>query len=483
LGRLKDGTLEKIASDRGLFDDYISQIVSDGNGWLWFGADHGIFKIREEELNVALKNTNSRVQAIHFGRDESLPSLQANFDESPNCWRTRNGKILLPMSSALAIVDPNQMHDNFEPPPVLLARVLVDDTTAATYGGATPAAAGIDLQNPSATLRLPPGHHRLEFDFTAINFSAPENVALQFRLVGSDDHWIAAGAQHSAIYPRLAAGNYRFEIRARNSDGAWSRQNAALAFSVARFFWQTLWFRLAAIILAGVILILLVRYVSFRRLQSRIRSLEQQAAIDRERARIARDIHDHVGGTLTQMTLQLEMALRSGGKTEKIEGHIQKSLSAARRAIQSLDETVWAVNPGNDTLPHLVNYIGEYAVEFLDNAGIRCRLDLPEQLPSLPVSTEVRHNLFLAIKESLNNVVRHANAAEVFLNAQIQNGSLKFSVADNGRGFQPGQNKVSADGLRNMRQRMHDIGGECEIESAGGGTKISFICPWRKGRS
>jgi signal transduction histidine kinase len=141
------------------------------------------------------------------------------------------------------------------------------------------------------------------------------------------------------------------------------------------------------------------------------------------------------------------------------------------------------VNPGNDTLPHLVNYIGEYAVEFLDNAGIRCRLDLPEQLPSLPVSTEVRHNLFLAIKESLNNVVRHANAAEVFLNAQIQNGSLKFSVADNGRGFQPGQNKVSADGLRNMRQRMHDIGGECEIESAGGGTKISFICPWRKGRS
>jgi signal transduction histidine kinase len=231
-----------------------------------------------------------------------------------------------------------------------------------------------------------------------------------------------------------------------------------------------------------MILITLVRYISFRRLQSRIRLLEQQAALDRERARIARDLHDHLGGTLTQMTLQMELALRNGAKPEKIEGHVQKSLSAARQAIQSLDETVWAVNPGNDTLPHLVNYIGEYAVEFLNSAGIRCRADLPEQLPSQPVPADVRHNLFLAIKESLNNVVRHANASEVFLRAEIKNGSLKFSIADNGHGFNPAQNKLCADGLNNMRQRMTEIGGEFEIESTDSGTKISFICPWQNGR-
>jgi signal transduction histidine kinase len=175
----------------------------------------------------------------------------------------------------------------------------------------------------------------------------------------------------------------------------------------------------------------------------------------------------------------MEMALRNGAKPEKIEGHVQKSLSAARQAIQSLDETVWAMNPGNDTLPHLVNYIGEYAVEFLDNAGIRCRADLPEHLPSQPVSADMRHNLFLAIKESLNNVVRHASASEVQLRASVNNGSLTFSVVDNGHGFSAGQNKISADGLRNMRQRMEEIGGTFEMESTEAGTKISFICPWR----
>lgn len=481
LGRLKDGNLQNISSDRGLFDDYISQIVFDGNGSLWFGADHGIFKIREQDLNAAIGNTNARVQSIHFGRDESLPSLQANFDESPNCWRTRVGTILLPMSSALAIVHPNESRENSAPPPVLLTRVLMDDALAASYGGATPAAAKLDLQNPKLKIDLSPGRHRLEIDFAAICLTAPENVAVQYKLHGFEDRWNDAGSQRAAIYSQLPAGSYQFDARARNGDGDWNERAPALAISVAPFFWQTNWFRFLTIAFAAIILVALVRYLSFRRLQLRIRSLEQQAALDRERARIARDLHDHLGGSLTQMTLQMELALRTGAKPEKIEAHVQKSLSAARLAIQSLDETVWAVNPGNDTLPHLVNYIGEYAVEFLDNAGIRCRVELPEQLPSQSVPADVRHNLFLAIKESLNNVVRHANASEVFLAAEIRNGSLKFSIADNGCGFDSAENKLCADGLKNMRRRMSEIGGEFQIESANSGTKISFVCPWRNG--
>lgn len=479
LGRFEDGRFSKITADRGLADNYISQIADDGNGWMWFGSDRGIFKAREHELNPAMDNSSNRVQAIRYGRSEGLPSLQANFDEFPNSWRARDGKILLPMSSALAIVDPNQPREETAPPPVLATHVFVDDTEAAAYGGATPAAAKIDLQNPDLKLHLPPGHHRLEIDFAAVSLSSPENVVVQYRLHGFDDHWVDAGKLRAAIYPQLAAGNYQFDLRARNGDGNWNEKNSAIAFSVAPFFWQTGWFKFSMSAFAAIILIALVRYVSFRRLQSKIHLLEQQAALDRERARIARDLHDHLGGSLTQMTLQMELALRNGVRPEKIESHVQKSLSAARQAIQSLDETVWAVNPGNDTLPHLVNYIGEYAVEFLDNAGIRCRANLPERLPPQPVSADVRHNLFLAIKESLNNVVRHANATEVFLGAEIQNGTLKFSVADNGCGFDSAQNKSGADGLKNMRERMKEIGGEFQVESASGGTKIFFICPWR----
>ncbi|HTA94845.1 MAG TPA: triple tyrosine motif-containing protein, partial [Verrucomicrobiae bacterium] len=480
LGRFKDGHFSKITSERGLYDDYISQIVSDGKGWLWFGADHGIFKVREQELNRAMENPSVRVQSVHYGRSEDLPSLQANFDESPNSWRSRDGRLWLPMSTALAVVDPDKFHEDSEPPPVLLNRILLDDALIASYGDVMPVSTGIDLKNSQATLRLPPGHHRLEFDFTALSFSAPENVVFQYRLAGFDNRWIEAGTQRSAIYSRLAAGNYRFEVRGCNSDGVWNKTNAALSFSVAPFFWQTWWFRFATTGLFTLIVIAVVRYVSFRRLQSRIRMLEQQAALDKERARIARDIHDHLGGTLTQMTLQLELALRNGEKPEKAAGHVQQSLATARQAIQSLDETVWAVNPGNDTLPHLVNYIGEYAVGFLDSAGIRCRADLPEFLPAQSVSAETRHNLFLAVKEALNNVVRHASASEVRLRASVNNGSLQFTVEDNGHGFQPATNKNFAEGLHNMRQRMEEIGGQFEIESnAGAGTRISFVCPWR----
>jgi ligand-binding sensor domain-containing protein/signal transduction histidine kinase len=479
LGRVKNGKLAMVTSDRGLADDYVSQLISDGKGWIWFGSDHGIFKVRERELNAAMDSTNARVQSVRYGRGEGLPSLQANYDEFPNAWRSRDGKLLLPMSSGLAVANPGQLRNNFSVPPVLINGVLLDDTPVASYGGALPAAVGVDLQNPSAILRLLPGHHRLEFDFAAMSLSAPENAAIEYRLHGADNGWIDARGRHDAIYSRLGQGNYRFEVRARNTEGVSHVDSAVLAFSVAPFFWQTLWFEISTIILFTLLVIALVRYVSFRRLQTKVRLLEQQALLDKERGRIARDIHDHLGGTLTQMKLQLELALRNGAKPEKIEGHVQKSLSAARDAIQSLDETVWAVNPNNDTLPHLVNYIGEYAVGFLDTAGIRCRLDLPEQLPPQAVSTETRHHLFLAIKEGLNNVVRHANASEVKLCAKVNNGTLKFTLEDNGHGLRPASGNSAADGLRNLRQRMEEIGGEFKLESQSAGTRLSFTCPWR----
>jgi signal transduction histidine kinase/ligand-binding sensor domain-containing protein len=482
VGRLKDGTIASVKSDRGLYDDYISQVLGDGNGWLWFGSDHGIFRVREEELDKALRTPDGRVQSIHYGRDDGLASFQANFDQAPNCWRGRDGRLWLPMSAGLATVDPRQLHESSEAPPVLLTRVLVDDAAIASYGGVMPAHGGADSRDLQSVPRLPPDHRRLEFDFTALSFASPENVSFQYRLEGLDDHWVEAGRQRNAVYSRLPAGRYRFQVRARSGDGVWNTENAVLVFAVAPFFWQTWWFGLGALGTFTVGVIVAVRYVSFRRLQSKIRLLEQQAALDRERGRIARDIHDHLGGTLTQMTLQLELALRSRGKPEKADGHVQRSLDTAREVVKSLDQTVWAVNPVNDTLRHLIDYIGEYAVEFLDCAGIRCRLDFPDYAPNPTVSAEARYHLFLATKEALTNVVRHAGATEVRLGAVLNNGTLSLTVEDNGHGLSGMPAGAGADGLRNMRQRLEEIGGEFEIANgAAGGTRVSFAWPWRNG--
>ena len=228
--------------------------------------------------------------------------------------------------------------------------------------------------------------------------------------------------------------------------------------------------------------IAIVSYASFRRLRLRMRVLEQQAALHRERARIAKDIHDDLGANLTQIALLGELALQDRATPEKAGGRVEKISATARQAIKSLDEIVWAVNPRNDTLAHLIDYAGQFALDYLRVAGIRCRLDFPEQTPPREVSTDVRHNLFLVIKEALHNIVKHAHASEVQLRVTATEESLRLMVEDNGQGFDWPQEDARADGLRNMRQRLTEIGGECRIESrAGAGTKITVELPWPKG--
>jgi signal transduction histidine kinase len=155
----------------------------------------------------------------------------------------------------------------------------------------------------------------------------------------------------------------------------------------------------------------------------------------------------------------------------------------ARELTRAMDEIVWAVNPRHDTLEGLLNYLEKFAQDFLHTAGIRCRLDLPEKLPPWPLTAEVRHNLFLAFKEALNNAVRHAAASEVRVALTLETGALALAVEDNGCGFSPGASAgegaadrfASGEGLENMRRRLAKVGGVCEINSAPGkGTRVVF---------
>jgi signal transduction histidine kinase/ligand-binding sensor domain-containing protein len=482
IGRLKDGHFSRVSTEQGLFDFNISQIVADDRGWMWFGADHGIFKARRQELEDFAGGLTSRVRCIHYGRDEGLPSLQANFGNSPGTLRSRDGRLWIPTRSALAVIDPGKIHEDPTPPPVMVNRIVVDDRTVALYGGAMPVGDVIDLQSSQNGLQLPAGYHRLEFDFTALTFRAPENAAFRYKLGGFDDEWTEAGAKRSATYSRLAAGHYQFQVRACNSDGLWSQNSAVFAFTVAPFFWQTWWFRFAAVLAFTLAVIGVVRYVSFRRLRLKLQSLEQQAALDGERARIARDLHDDLGTRLTQIVLLSGLARRDITTPEKVGEHVENISSAVRHVIKSLDEAVWAVNPRNDTLPHLISYVGQFAVEFLQTADIHCRPDLPEHPPHCNVPAKTRHNLFLALKEALNNVVRHSNASKVRLRITADSELLTIILEDDGQGFGNVEGNGCADGLQNMRQRMNEIGGRFQFESkVDKGTRISFVCPWRNG--
>jgi signal transduction histidine kinase/ligand-binding sensor domain-containing protein len=485
LGRFKEDEYSRLTTRQGLHNDYISQIVADNAGRLWMAGNGGIFQVSLEELSDFADGTIDRVRSVVYGRAEGLPSLQATYEMVPGATRGRDDRIWMSMQTGLAVVHPEGIRGNPEPPPVLITKISVDDQPVAQYDSQSPLREAetrglADLRQRFPSLELGAHYRKLKFDFTALSFAAPENVNFRYRVEPFEDTWNEGGTERSWTYPHLDPGNYRFRVIACNNSGVWNEKGAAIDFTVEPFFWQRLWFRLAMVGTFTLCIVAIVRYVSFRRLRRQVEQLERQTMLHKERARIAKDIHDDLGANLTQITLLSELARQDMTAPEKAGGHVDKISSTARQVMKSLDEIVWAVNPRNDTLPHLVDYLGQFTLDFLRAPGIRCRLDLPEHPPALNVSADIRHNLFLAVKEALNNIVKHAGAKEVRLGVDVSNGKLRVVVRDDGHGFEQSPDNAWADGLRNMRQRMGEIGGDCAIEShAGQGTTITFDVPWR----
>ena len=204
-----------------------------------------------------------------------------------------------------------------------------------------------------------------------------------------------------------------------------------------------------------------------------------QLVIERERMRIARDIHDEIGANLTQIALLSELAQSDLAKPDQAKAHMDKVFLIAQSLARELDEIIWAVNPAGNTLEQFAAHLCTFAPRFLHSAGVRCRLDVPDVLPAIPLPASVRHHLHLSVKESLHNIVKHAQATEVWLRLKLAPGTITLILEDNGRGFQPASDAISgANGLGNLRLRMKEVGGSFEQQSqAGRGTIITLIAP------
>jgi signal transduction histidine kinase len=221
-----------------------------------------------------------------------------------------------------------------------------------------------------------------------------------------------------------------------------------------------------------------VRYWSVRRLRHKLRDLEQQHALEKERARIAQDIHDELGANLTRIALLTELGQKHRERPEEVSADLGKISASAREAVRAMDAIVWAVNPQNDSLDHFANYVSQFAEDFFRLTPIRCRLDVPADLVERPLSTEVRHHLFLAVKESLNNVVRHSSASEVWVRLGCHNGELAIVIEDNGKGLPGTEAGPGHDGLANIRNRVEGLGGRFALETEPGkGTRVRMNLP------
>jgi signal transduction histidine kinase/ligand-binding sensor domain-containing protein len=484
IGRLHDGHYARITTKEGMFDDYISQILADGRGNLWLTCNHGLFEMREQELSAVAEGHDGRVRPVVFGKNEGLPNIQPSWDDNPSVCRTAQGQLWFATHNGLLAVEPSLIADNPLPPPMLLEHVAVDDALVAVRGARSPLRGPtytntLDLSAANPRLRLAPSHRKIEFDFTALNFRSPENIHFRYRLKNFDNAWVEVGTQRSAKYPQLPAGDYEFQVQACNNAGEWGEPGVGLKLTVSPFFWQQWWFRTSGLLAFTGCVIGLVRYFSFRRLRRELFQLERQAELQRERARIARDIHDEVGSKLSRLTLLSEMAGQQPDASAAAQAEAAEISETARDTIRSFEEIVWAVNPKNDSLPQLMNYLCRFAEEFFDGSPTQCVFDVPAQIPTIELPVGARHQIFLSAKEALNNVFKHAQARRVCLRlAQIENG-FEIVIEDDGQGMaenQPLRRVGTGNGMGNMRDRMKQIGGELKIQSqAGKGTRI-ILC-------
>lgn len=486
LGWFKDGKFARITTAAGLMDDFPSQFLLDGHGGLWIVGNRGLFQVQLADVAAVAAGRADRVRSVIFGRDEGLPNFQPNSANFPNVCRGGDGRLWFATRSGLLTVQPAGVHMNPLPPLVHLERVMVDDQPVGLYDSRSllrtgHAAGALDLCQTNAILHLPPRQRKVEFDFAALSFSSPENVQFRYRLDNFDDQWMDAGREHSAKYPHLPPGDYQFRVVACNNSGIWNDTGAALKIVVAPFFWQTWWFRGFVLFIFTASVVAIVRYVSFRRLRARMLFLEQQAAVEKERTRIARDMHDEVGAKLTRLSFLSEMA---GGNPEippAARGDVKEISDTARETIRSFEEIVWAVNPRNDTLADLVHYLCRYAEDYFEGSSVQCFFDLPPEIPAVVLPTEVRRQIFLAAKEALNNVLKHAKAGRVCVKLAADSEEFQIIIEDNGCGFDPAsppRRPGGGNGLENMRERLRGIGGRFECSRVpAGGTRIALISP------
>jgi signal transduction histidine kinase/ligand-binding sensor domain-containing protein len=486
-GWLRDGRVTRFSSEQGMPNDYVSQILSDGRGGIWFAGNQGIFQVREQEFEDVVAGRSTRVQPLLYGRSQGLPDLQANFDYCPNSLRTADGRLYFSMLTGLAEVRPDRIRLNRLPPVVIIERVVADKRTLATYepdsDTPTNSLPPVMLSDTSGAteVRLPSGTQNLQVEFTALSFVAPENVRFRYQLEGLDKGWVDAGTHRSAQYSYLPPGDYRFKVIACNNDGIWNETGNSLAIIVEPRIWETLWFKLSVIALTFGVLCGTVVFVLRRRHRLQILQLEQQRTVERERSRIARDLHDDLGVGLTEIGLLGDLAGAPSATLETSRGYLHEITGRARDLVALLDEIVWAINPANDTSQSLSDYFFKYAQTLLHRASIRCRLDIKEPFPNYSLNAEERHQLFLAFKEALNNVIRHAGASEVRISLQAANDSLMIRVEDNGHGVDASTVAGSRDGLAGMQERLQRLGGRCEISAAAaGGTTVTLVIPVHK---
>ncbi|MDB6025541.1 MAG: putative two-component system sensor kinase [Verrucomicrobiales bacterium] len=466
LCRFHNGVIRSYGVRDGLPSDAILEVIEDGFDNLWMTTVRGVFRVRKGDLDKFDRGDISRISCLGFGKNDGMPSSQCSSVAKPAAMKSKDGRLWFATSRGVAVVDPSRFQKPTPPPKIVIADVIADGTR-------------LEAQtSSSASIPILPGRGEIEFQFAALSFQAPEKNRFRYKLEPADHEWNDSGTRAVAHYNNLRPRTYTFRVQGCNSEGIWNETGASVALILLPHFWETTWF-MGAIVAASILLVAAIaRYLTWGRVRQKLAELQSQHALERERSRIAQDMHDDLGSRLTEILLVTDNIQQCKSHPERVGTQAQRVANVAREVADNLDALVWTVNPSNDSLPKLLIYLREFANNFVEPTAIRLRFDTPMEVPEIPLSSELRHNLLLAMKEALNNAVKYAECSEIRLSLQVESHQCVVAIEDNGKGFSPEDVAGSGNGLHNMEKRMRHVGGTFTLRSAPEkGTQIQLSIP------
>ena len=446
--RFENGSLIKklnVTAAMGLSDDFVWNLACDRENNIWACSALGLDKITMKKGIPVIENL-TRQNNIYQSVFEVI------IDENNTAWATiSNGLIKITLEKERSI----------DYSPTLMVSMIK---------------AGKDTIPELNKTPLSYRQNNLSFQFAATSFFDEKQTLYSYRLLGgSNNQWSEPSNNTTVSFIDLRPGDYTLEIKATFPAGRYTEKNINYKFSIAPAWWQTWWFRSIVALLAVSLLVIGLRIYYRRKLERQMAMLERQQAIEKERTRIATDMHDDLGAGLSRIKFLSETIGIKKQQQEPIEEDVNKIREYSHEMIDKMGEIVWALNEKNDSLSDLLSYTRAYAVEYLSQNGIDCKAEVPDNPPLVFVSGEFRRNVFLTIKEALHNVVKHSQATEVDLIMQV-NHHLSIKLKDNGTGFDKKNIRPFSNGLTNMESRVKEIGGKLEITNKNG-TLLSLSIP------
>jgi signal transduction histidine kinase/ligand-binding sensor domain-containing protein len=419
----------------GLCNNFIYGILKDTLGNLWLSTNKG----------VSCFNINKKTFR-NYGLEDGLRSLEHN---SGAFYKNNKGDFYFGGIRGLNYFNPYTMHDNPLPPKVVLTQFnLLDDE----YSPADTLFSAKKVFNFDYT------KNTFSVEVAALDLTNPLKNEYAFFLEGFDQQFYNSGTKRFIRYSNLEPGCYTLWCKAANSDGVWSEKQKLFSVVITPPFWKTLWFRILAAIIVVVLLSLTIYLIIQWGYRKKVRELKRLQEIERIRLRISKDIHDEVGAGLTRIALMSEAANIEHGENKNVGSKFRHVSETARKMTAGLHEIIWSVNPVYDNLESLLSYISNYAYEFFEDTSVIVKVDFPEHIPVMSVSPDFRRNLFLIVKEALNNSAKHAGATNVTLKCSLNENIFSFEIQDDGKGFEGEKagGRISS-GLKNMQRRAEEI--------------------------